>query len=288
MNMTQPEAVVKDQLSATRSLGAILVEAGRLSQQQAGRVVLLQKQQGLKFGEAARRLGIINDHDILFALSRQFEHAFLEPGDKTVSPDVMAAFGSPHPLLEGLRDVRARVMLHWLGKASRRKSLVLVSARPGEGKSFIAANLAVLFSQLGQRTLLIDADLIRPCQHRLFKLDNRAGLSSVLCGLAGLEAAATIPRLNGLAVLPGGPPPPNPRELLSRPQFASLLAQTAPAFDVVLIDTPSLATAADAQTIAAHTDAALLVSRPNVATIAEIAVLSAALDNLLGAVVNQF
>ena len=287
MDMNQPDAI-KDRLPPPRSLGAILIDAGRLSPLQAVRVRQQQQQQGLRFGEAARQLGFLNDEDVLFGLARQFEYACLRPGDATVSAEVLAAFGSRQPLVEALRDLRSRLMLHWLGQAARRQSLALVSARRGEGKSFIAANLAVLFSQLGQRTLLIDADLLHPDQHRLFKLDNRLGLSSVLSDLAGLEVAATIPRLAGLSVLPAGPPPPNPRELLVRPRLASLLAQAGQVFDVVLIDTPSVGLAADAPIVAAHAGAALLVSRPNAATVAETAVLTAALGNLLGAVVNQF
>lgn len=287
METTQADASVRHQPPA-RSLGAILIGAGRLSQQQAGRVLQLQRKEGLRFGEAARRLGVVDGEDISFALSQQFEYVCLQPGDDAVSPDVLAAFGSHHPVVEGLRDLRSRLTLLWLGQQSSRKCVALVSVRRGEGKSFIAANLAVLFSQLGQRTLLIDADLMHPCQHRLFKLDNRAGLSSVLSGLAGLDAAKSIPQLAGLTVLPAGPTPPNPRELLSRPMLANLLAQARHAFEVVLIDTPSVAQAADAQIVAAHAGAAVLVSRPHAAGIAEIAALTSSLDNLLGAVVNQF
>jgi receptor protein-tyrosine kinase len=163
----------------------------------------------------------------------------------------------------------------------------MISAQRGEGKSFIAANLAVLFAQLGQRTLLIDADLVHPRQHTLFKVDNRIGLSSALCGLVGLKVAVPIPRLGGLAVLTAGPTPPNPRELLSRPLLTNLLAQAGQDFDAVLIDTPSGALI-DAQIIAANAGASVLVSRPKAATVAETAALTAALGNLLGAVVNQF
>jgi chain length determinant protein tyrosine kinase EpsG len=286
MNMNQAHSV-KDFLVPMRSLGAILVDAGRLSQQQAGLVVQLQKDEGLRFGEAARKLGILDAEDILFGLARQFEYSSLPAGDTTVSPEVLAAFGSQTPLVEGLRDLRSQLLLHWMGHEAECKSLALVSPRRGEGKSFIAANLAVLFAQLGQRTLLIDADLIHPRQHQLFKLDNRAGLSSVLSGLSGLQAAAPIPRLGGLAVLTAGPTPPNPRELLSRPLLASFLSQATLAFDVVLIDTPSAALA-DTQIIAALAGATILVSRPNAATIAETGALTSSLDNLLGAVVNEF
>lgn len=291
MDMTQPDAAT-DPVPPARSLGAILVEAGRLNRQQILNVLQLQQRNGARFGEAACQLGFLDESDILFALSRQFEYAFLAPGDSTVSPEIMAAFGSRHPLVEGLRDLRSRLILHWLGKQSNResnrRSLALVSARSGEGKSFIAANLAVLFSQLGQNTLLVDADLINPTQHRLFKLDNRFGLSSVLSGMAGLEIATPIPRLGSLSVLSAGPMPPNPRELLSRPRLGSLLAQASRNFDLVLVDTPSVARAADAQMIAAYAGASLLVSRPNTASIAEIAGLTTPLRNLLGAVVNEF
>lgn len=286
MNMNQPHSV-KDFLAPPRSLGAILVDAGRLSPQQVASVVELQQLEGLRFGEAARQLGMLDAEDILFGLSRQFEYTCLRAGDDSVSTEVMAAFGSRDALIEGLRDLRSQLMLYWMGREQGRKSLALVSARRGEGKSFIAANLAVLFSQLGQRTLLVDADLIHPRQHRLFKLDNRAGLSSALCGLTGLHAAVPIPRLGGLVVLPAGPTPPNPRELLSRPLLAHLLAQAAQAFDVVVIDTPSAALA-DAQIVATHATASILISRPNSATVAETAALTANLGNLLGAVVNQF
>ena len=286
MKLAQPYNAEGAQVRG-RSLGAILVDAGRLSVQQTALVVQAQKTDGLKFGETARQLGMINTEDILFALSCQFEYSYLQPGDVAVAPEVVAAFGSRSPVVEGLRDLRSQLILHWMGRETQRKSLALVSTRRHEGKSFIAANLAVLFSQLGQRTLLLDADLIHPRQHSLFKLDNRTGLSSILCGLTDLQAAQPIPQLNGLTVLPAGPPPPNPRELLSRPLFANLLEQAGQAFDVVLIDTPSAALA-DAQIIAAHAGATVLVSRLNAASLAETAALSAALGNLLGAVVNEF
>lgn len=282
-----PAHTVKDFPAPTRSLGAILIDAGRLSPQHAGLVVQLQKQEGLRFGEAARQLGVLNAEDILFGLARQFEYSCLPAGDTSVSPEVLAAFGSQQPLVEGLRDVRSQLMLHWMEREPARKSLAVVSARRGEGKSFIVANLAVLFAQLGQRTLLVDADLLHPRQHQLFNLDNRAGLSSVLSGLAGLQAAVPMLRLGGLCVLAAGPMPPNPRELLSRPLLAAFIGQATQAFDVVLIDTPSAALA-DAQIIAAHAGAAILVSRPNAATLAETAALTRNLDNLLGAVVNEF
>ena len=83
-------------------------------------------------------------------------------------------------------------------------ALAVVSPGSGEGRSYITANLAVLFSQLGKRTLLIDADLRRPRQHRIFGLPGRIGLSGVLAGRAGAEAVCEIKPLPGLSVLPAG------------------------------------------------------------------------------------
>jgi len=286
MNMN-PSSSIKDYLAPTRTLGAILIDAGRLNPLQLTLVLELQQMEGLRFGEAAQQLGILDANDILYGLTRQFEYISLAPGDATVAPEVLAAFGSSHPLLEGLRDVRSQIMLHWMEQMYSQRSVALISAQRGEGKSFVAANLAVLFAQLGQRTLLVDADLIHPRQHTLFNLDNRSGLSSVLCGLAGLQVAAPIPRLGGLTVLTAGPTPPNPRELLSRPLLSNLLAQAGQEFDAVLIDTPSGALI-DARIIAANAGASVLVSRPKASTVAETAALTSALGNLLGAVVNQF
>ena len=94
-----------------------------------------------------------------------------------------------------------------------------MSPGSGEGRSYITANLAVLFSQMGKRTLVIDADLRKPRQHRIFGLPGKIGLSALLAGRAGAEVMCDIPQLPGLTVLPAGVLPPNPQELLSRPRL---------------------------------------------------------------------
>src|SRR6185503_6302746 len=119
-----------------------------------------------------------------------------------------------------------------------RRTLAITSPGAREGRSFIAANLAVVFAQLGQRTLLIDADFRAPRQQAIFNISDRFGLSSVLSGRADLSAAVPVSGLTGLSVLPAGPLPPNPLELLSRPSFAALLGKAQAEYDVILIDTP--------------------------------------------------
>ena len=159
-----------------------------------------------------------------------------------------------------MRALRTQLILRWLDGGAQKTVAVVGSAR-GEGRSWMVANLAIVFSQLGERTLLIDADLRHPRQHRLFNLDNASGLSSLL---SGRSADAGVQRISGftdLSVLSAGPTPPNPQELLSRAGFARLLQEASHAYDVILVDTPALAGGAEAQTIAARTGGVVALAR---------------------------
>jgi protein-tyrosine kinase len=149
-----------------------------------------------------------------------------------------------------------------------------------------------VFAQLGERTLLIDADLRNPSQHRLFGLEPRAGLSSMLAGRAGMEAIREIPGLANLSVLPAGTVPPNPVELLTRPQLPQLLQQASDMFDVVLLDSSASDETADAQIVAVRAGAALIVARQNAARSWRVQGISAQVTDaratVVGAVLNNF
>ncbi len=248
---------------ATRSIGAILMDGGLLTPEDAERVLLLQKEQNLRFGEAAIRLGLLTEADIQYALSRQFAYPYLRAsGDKrSVSEELVAAYEPFSPRVEQLRAMRSQLMMRWFDKVNQRQVLTMVGTERGEGRSYLAANLAVVFSQLGERTLLIDADLRTPRQHELFMLQNKAGLSTMLAGRARDEAIIRITDLAGLYVLPAGPVPPNPLELLSRGIFDDVLNQVRAMFDVIIIDTPSMSVGEDAAIVAVRTGAALAVAR---------------------------
>jgi chain length determinant protein tyrosine kinase EpsG len=246
-----------------RSVGTILIHAGRLTLENAERVLLLQRERGLRFGEAAIQLGLLTQADIDFALARQFNYPYLVRGESKVSEDVVTAYTLSGPQLEALRALRSQLMLRWIDSDPARKVLAIVSGERNEGRSFIAANLAVTFSQLGRNTILIDADMRHPRQHSLFGLDNRAGLSAVLSGRGGPETIQHVPGLLDLSVLPSGALPPNPLELLARPLFAQLLRELGQKFDVILLDSPATAECADAQTVAVRAGAALIVARKN-------------------------
>jgi len=244
-------------------IGGILVDAGRLKLEDAERILQLQREQGLLFGDAAIKLGLLTEADIQFALSRQFNYPYLLRGESKVAEDLIAAYARAGPQLEALRALRSQLMLRWFDNDPARKALVIVSSDRREGRSYIAANLAVVFSQLGQHTLLIDADMRNPSQHNLFGLDNNGGLSEALSGRGGPVTIRHISGLPELWVLPAGACPPNPLELLARPRFPQLLAELGQKFEVILLDSPPATEYADAQTLAVRAGAALIVARKN-------------------------
>jgi protein-tyrosine kinase len=246
------------------SIGAILVDAGRLRIEDADVIMRLQREKGLRFGEAAKQLGLLTEADIDFALARQFRYPYVIRGSSTLDEEIVAAYTPAAPEVEALRALRSQLMLRWFAPDVKNKTLAIVSTERNEGRSWLAANLAVVFSQLGERTLLIDADLRHPRQHTLFGIGNVAGLSVILSGRGSLDAVQAIPDLPGLSVLPAGALPPNPQELLGGEQFASLLDHLYGLFDVVIVDTPSMTETADAQVVAARAGGALVVARKNV------------------------
>jgi protein-tyrosine kinase len=277
---------------AERSIGNILVDAGRLAPESAARILRLQREENLRFGDAATRLGLLTHADIEFALSRQFNHLYLRRGESKVSEDLVAAYAPFSHESEALRAVRSQLMARWFDGNPGHKALAIVSAGRKDGRSFLAANLAVVFSQLGANTLLIDADLRNSCQHVLFGLDNRAGLSAVLSARAAPEAIQRIPGLPELSVLPAGARPPNPHELLARAPFWKLLRDVEKKFDVVLLDSPAAAHYADAQTVAVRAGAAVIVARKNATRTRQVRgvadTLSQATATIIGAVVSDF
>jgi chain length determinant protein tyrosine kinase EpsG len=244
-----------------QTIGEILVSVGRISPDDAERIYQEQRKQKTRFGETAMALGLATEADIQFALSHQFRYPYLQRGESKVSETIVAAYNPFSPQVEALRAIRSQLMLRWFGPG--RRALAIVSPGHGEGRSWFAANLAVVFSQLGARTLLIDTDLRDPTLHRLFGISNRNGLSSILGGRATGNIVFRVPSLVDLSILPSGPVPPNPQELLTRPLLDRMVAQLSNSFDVILIDTPSSARYAESVAIASRAGGALIVCRQN-------------------------
>jgi len=243
---------------AMSNIGGLLLQTGRIDDAQTQAVLALQKEQGLRFGEAAIKLGFVNDDDIRQALSQQFSYPYLKDGDNALSNRLVAAYHPFAPEVEQLRSLRSQLKMRWVDQGN--KAFAVSSHEAHAGSTYIASNLAVVFSHLGERTLLIDANLRAAQQHELFKLGNRLGLSDILAGRADLACATRIDTLLGLSVLSAGTNAPNPQELLSRPLFSSLLRDAARHFDVIILDTPGLDSCADAQIVAANAGGVLLVA----------------------------
>ena len=274
---------------AAQPIGAMLVGWGRLDQGDVNRILEFQKKAGLPFGEAGIAMGLLDRDDVEQVLAAQFGHPCLLE-DSGLSRELVAAREPDSSAVEHLRALRSQLMLRWFENDARQAALAVVSPGIGEGRSYITANLAVLFSQMGKRTLLIDADLRRPRQHEVFGLTDRVGLSTVLSGRAGWEAVHEIKSLPGLWVLPAGAVPPNPQELLSRPGFARLIQALRASYEVILVDTPAGSVWADAGTIAARAGAALMLACRDATSVPRVAHMADDLRQfgvtIVGAVLN--
>lgn len=259
-------------------LAAILIESGRLTAEEAAQIQRLQRERGLQFGEAALASGMLTADDLQFALARQFDFPYLSKDSSLLSTELIAAFNPYCEEVEALRALRSHIMLRWFTGAPERKSLAIVSPSRHGGRSYLAANLAIVFSQLGERTLLIDADLRHPRQHELFQLDGEIGLSSVLAGQYHVtDCIRNIPDLLDLAVLPAGTTPPNPQELIARGALNMRIRELGEEYDAIIVDTPEIEGIADVHLIASATGAALMVAQKGRTSVSSVSLATAAL-----------
>ena len=159
---------------------------------------------------------------------------------------------------EAYRTLRSNI--HFASLDSPLKTLLITSTDPGEGKSTTLANLAVTMAQAGNRVLVVDCDLRRPSQHRLFGVPNVAGLTTMMVqgqALEKLPVQAT--GVANLSVLTSGPLPPNPSELLGSRRLGEVLSQLKNEADILLVDAPPIIAVADAAILASKVDGVLLV-----------------------------
>jgi protein-tyrosine kinase len=271
-------------------LGQQLILLGKLTEEEVLTVRTAQINGGLRFGEAAMRLGLLTEDDVQVALARQYDYPYVLPNQSAIKPEVHTAYRPFSKRAEALRELRSQLMLRWFG--DRISVIAVASARAGEGTSILAANLAVVFSQLGERTALIDANFRRPAQHKLFGLTPAGGLSSLLIGRVSVNEVFTpVPDFDNLSVLCAGATPPNPQELLSSVGFSYLVETTPAMFDIVIIDTPPVLECADAQIVIDRAGGCLLSTRLNQSRLADIEQVKARLQptrsKIVGTVLNE-
>jgi len=172
-----------------------------------------------------------------------------------------------HPramISEAIRHLRTSLMLSASGGAPG--AIVVTSPHPGEGKSTIAVNLAGSLALDGRPTVILDCDLRRPRLHRAFRVNNVPGITNYLTGDATLEAILKPTTVKNLMIIPAGPVPPSPAELLNSQAFRELLNLLRQEFHHVIIDTPPTLGFADARVVAVQADGVLLVAKQNSTT----------------------
>ena len=177
---------------------------------------------------------------------------------KFIQGRTLVTLTAPHSMVsEQFRTLRTNIEFSSPDKEIR--SITITSASPSEGKSTMAANLAIVFAQAGKKVLLIDADMRKPTMHYTFGISTYRGLSTVLTRQWRLESAVNKTRISGLDLLTCGPIPPNPAELLASQAMDSLLLEFKKKYDIVIVDSPPILSVTDGQILANKCDGSVLV-----------------------------
>ena len=295
-------------------LRAILIDNCQLSTDGVAQISAQMEQSGRSFSEAALQLGLITPLDLEDArawarrpvsrggpglveaaiekMSGRGRRILSRIGHQVQPGRNLVIVHEPYsPRSEKLRALRTELMLLAHG-SSRAVSIAIMSPLPGEGRSQIAAELAVAFAQLGRSTLLVDADMRRPRQHQLFEA------ADGLRGLAQAIAQRNSPYMHAVQgfeqmhLVTSGGTAPNPLELLSDTHFRKLLGEWNNQYHFVIIDTPAVANYADGLAVATVAGRALVLSRaahtPYSAVKELLRRLATAESQLIGAVLNNF
>lgn len=193
------------------------------------------------------------------------------------------------PISEQYRTIRTNIQFSSVD--GEIKTIMITSPGPGEGKSTTTNNIAVVFAQQGKKVLLVDSDLRKPTVHHSFRIDNTCGLTNILTKQAKLEEAIFQTDEDHLFVLPSGPIPPNPAELLGSKAMDELLEEVKDLFDVIVFDTPPALAVTDAQVLANKTNGVVMVvssgKTENDAALKAKELLVNAKAKLLGVVLNK-
>ena len=216
--------------------------------------------------------------------------AALDPGDGDIDPHLVTYFDRMSPITEQYRTLRTNIQRVDPDRPPR--VLTVTSAIPGEGKSTSVLNLALAYAEDKQaRVVVVDANLRMPSVHRLMSVDNQRGLSDFLAGNVMLELALQRTRMANLSVVPAGRLTSNPSDLLAGSRMDDLLTRLSRDFSTVILDTPPVASMADAAILAPRTDGTLLVVKlgetPRALVARAIEVLEKANARILGTVLTH-
>lgn len=240
--------------------------------------------------EIRRRLGLPVIGHVPFLAADEKASQLVAAGSSTIDPMLITHYQSGSVGAEAYRGVRTA--LYFSTQGAGHQVIQVTSPNVSDGKSTLAANLAVSIAQSGKRTLLVDCDFRKPRVHKIFNVPATVGMASVMVGQADLNSAAQPTVVPNLSVMPCGPRPGNPAELLTSPRFKELLEELRMKYDFVLVDTPPVLVVTDPAVVAPRVDGVVLCIRvaKNGRPFAERAreVLGSVGANVLGVVVNGF
>jgi protein-tyrosine kinase len=308
----EPAAGEPTDAGAGLDLKTALLTRFKLSPEKIKATYELMRRESLSFVDAALRLGFVTqeqiDDALVWARKRHkqgsgglIETAIQKIADNrqlvlaqgemvTPGPQLILAHDADNPRSEKIRALRTELLL--LSDASSgANAIALLSASAGEGRSQLAAELAISFSQLGRRTLLVDADLRQPKQHILFGSSNGNGLAESISRnqKPWFHPVYDLPQLS---LLTSGSTPPNPLELLSDGRFSRMLQDWRKAFQFVILDTPPVKDYADGLAIATLAGRVIVLGRGKHTSFSEtrnlLRRLASTQSQILGAVINNF
>ncbi|MGQ0701223.1 MAG: CpsD/CapB family tyrosine-protein kinase [Panacagrimonas sp.] len=296
MNVTRTSLTVDDThprlpaLDEPRRLSQALARRSGLTDSDLKRVGVVQDQLGLGFIEAAMRLGLItqSDLDAVLADDRAPDEVAIKANAKP-SAKLLTAHDPFDPYSENIRALRTELIVRTPAQGSN--VLAIVSPGAQEGRSRLAAELAIAFSQLSQPTLLVDSDLRRSTQHELFSADNDEGLAQALSEGRAPKVQGVI-GLPFLSLLTAGPRAGMALEILSDPMFGEMMQGWRRRYRHVIIDTPAVSEFSDGLAVAANAGRALVLSRMNHTRLARskdmVRRLESARAEIVGGVLNRF
>lgn len=276
-------------MTQQQEIRAAIIQRSSLSEEDVACITHYQETRNISFAEAAFRLGYVPP-------SEREQRSDLVPQPRARPPvavpsqDLIIAHERYHPHSEQIRSLRTELLLRQ-GSSAQANMLAILSPCSAEGRSVLAAEIAIAFAQLGRPTLLVDADMRRPQQHTLFGLENEYGLSQALAE-AGHPQLHEVSGFPELSLLTAGQIPDNALELLSAPRFASLVGEWREYFDFVIFDTPPVSRYADGLVVATAVGSVLSLSRakhtPYKETSDLLQRLASTRSSIQGAVINHF
>lgn len=270
-----------------------LLRLGYLSEDQTARVAGHQAERGLDFDQAALELGFITTDELDRAREQLISSMALQDTRRREVSAELVVVNDPSCLRsEAIRLLRTQIIAQHIRVG--RRGLAFVSPIDGAGCSYLAANLAASLSQVGTKTLIVDANMRSPRLDQIFGLDaNAPGLSSFLSlQVARPERVVHANVLPNLSVITAGPPVARPQELLSGSRFRDGTNTLLREYDLVIFDTPATNSNADALTVGAAAGYALVVARRNFSFFNDVSTMVSQLASarcpVIGSVLNEF